>query len=159
MHKIRFLPHNKAIDVEDGENLIRAAMDLGVHINASCGGAGVCGKCRVVIEEGQVDGGISEKLDQNDMAQGYRQACLAQVKSDLTVRVPVDSAIDASVLERQTTSRRIAHIQGIKLEELKDKGLFLPPVEKKYLELPAPAAQDNLADVSRLVGFLKLSHD
>ena len=159
MHKIRFLPHNKAIDVEDGENLIRAAMDLGVHINASCGGAGVCGKCRVIIEEGKVDGGISEKLDENDMAQGYRQACLSQVKSDLTVRVPVDSAIDASVLERQTTSRRIAHIRGIKLEELKDKGLFLPPVEKKYLELPAPSAQDNLADVSRLVGFLKLSHD
>jgi len=159
MHKIRFLPHNKAIDVEDGENLIRAAMDLGVHINASCGGAGVCGKCRVIIEEGKVEGGISEKLDENDMARGYRQACLSQVKSDLTVRVPVDSAIDASVLERQTTSRRIAHIQGIKLDELKEKGLFLPPVEKKYLELPAPSAQDNLADVSRLVGFLKLSHD
>ncbi|MBW2741134.1 MAG: 2Fe-2S iron-sulfur cluster binding domain-containing protein, partial [Deltaproteobacteria bacterium] len=30
--------------VKDGESLIRAAMEAGVHINASCGGEGVCGK-------------------------------------------------------------------------------------------------------------------
>ena len=51
-HKVKFLPHEKEIKVEDGESLIRAAMDAGVHINASCGGEGVCGKCRVLIEDG-----------------------------------------------------------------------------------------------------------
>ncbi|MBW2662365.1 MAG: 2Fe-2S iron-sulfur cluster binding domain-containing protein, partial [Deltaproteobacteria bacterium] len=51
-HKVLFLPHNKSISVRDGENLIRAAMKAGVHINASCGGEGVCGKCRVLIEDG-----------------------------------------------------------------------------------------------------------
>ena len=40
MHKIVFLPHNKEITVADGDNLIRAAMDAGVHVNASCGGEG-----------------------------------------------------------------------------------------------------------------------
>ncbi len=44
MHKVLFLPHNKEIRVKDGESLIRAAMEAGVHINASCGGEGVCGK-------------------------------------------------------------------------------------------------------------------
>jgi ferredoxin len=29
-------------------------MEAGVHINASCGGEGVCGKCRVIIEDGNV---------------------------------------------------------------------------------------------------------
>ncbi|MBL7207514.1 MAG: 2Fe-2S iron-sulfur cluster binding domain-containing protein, partial [Desulfobacterales bacterium] len=47
-HTVLFLPHNKSIIVRDGENLIRAAMEAGVHINASCGGEGVCGKCRVI---------------------------------------------------------------------------------------------------------------
>ncbi|MGD8980642.1 MAG: 2Fe-2S iron-sulfur cluster-binding protein, partial [Desulfobacterales bacterium] len=42
---ILFLPHNIKIAVIKGENLIRAAMEAGVHINASCGGEGVCGKC------------------------------------------------------------------------------------------------------------------
>jgi len=40
MHKIIFLPHNKQIRVGKGENLIRAAMEAGVHVNASCGGEG-----------------------------------------------------------------------------------------------------------------------
>ena len=67
---ISFLPHNIRIAVIKGENLIRAAMEAGVHINASCGGEGVCGKCRVIIEDGNVDGGITEKLDQKDIEKG-----------------------------------------------------------------------------------------
>jgi uncharacterized 2Fe-2S/4Fe-4S cluster protein (DUF4445 family) len=59
----------------------------------------------------------------------------------------------------QATPRRAARIQEMDLEELKEKGLFVPPVEKKFLELPEPNAQDNLADVTRLVSYLKLKHD
>jgi uncharacterized 2Fe-2S/4Fe-4S cluster protein (DUF4445 family) len=55
--------------------------------------------------------------------------------------------------------RKTAHIKETNLEELKEKGLFVPPVEKKYLELPEPTAQDNLPDVSRLVSYLKAKHD
>jgi len=159
MHKVRFLPHNKEITVPDGESLIRAAMEAGVHINASCGGEGVCGKCRVIVEDGTVEDGITEKLSQDDLKKGYRQACLARIKSDLTVRIPVESTIDAKVLNLQATPRRTARIRHIDLEELREKGLFVPPVEKKYLELPEPTVQDNLPDVTRLVSFLKVNHD
>jgi len=157
--KVKFLPHEKEIKVHDGENLIRAAMEAGVHINASCGGEGVCGKCRVLIEEGDVEEGISEKLSKEDIEKGYRLACKSLIKKDITVRIPVESAIDASVLNLQSTPRRTAHIEQMDLNDLKEKGLFTPPVEKKYLELPEPTAQDNLPDVSRLVNFLKLSYD
>ncbi|MGD9245638.1 MAG: ASKHA domain-containing protein [Desulfobacterales bacterium] len=158
-HKIKFLPHNKEITVMYGENLIRAAMEAGVHINASCGGEGVCGKCRVIIEDGSVEGGISEKLSKEDIEKGYRQACLASVQSDLVVRIPVESEVDLSVLNLQKTPRRKAKIWEMNLEELKEKGLFMPPVEKKYLELPEPTSQDNLPDVTRLISFLKAKHD
>ena len=147
-HKVLFLPHNIEITVRDGENLIRAAIEAGVHINASCGGEGVCGKCRVIIEEGKVEGGITEKLNTEDIQAGYRQACLASIKSDLVVRVPIESAIDPSVLKMQSTPRRTAHIKQMDFEELKEKGLFVPPVEKKYLELPEPTIQDNLSDLT-----------
>jgi uncharacterized 2Fe-2S/4Fe-4S cluster protein (DUF4445 family) len=158
-HKIKFLPHNKEITVMHGENLIRAAMEAGVHINASCGGEGVCGKCRVIIEDGSVDGGITEKLSKEDIEKGYRQACLAAVQNDLVVRIPVESEVDISVLNLQKTPRRKAKIWEMNLEELKEKGLFMPPVEKKYLELPQPTPQDNLPDVTRLISFLKAKHD
>jgi uncharacterized 2Fe-2S/4Fe-4S cluster protein (DUF4445 family) len=93
-------------------------------VNASCGGEGVCGKCRVLIEAGTVDGGISEKLSREDRSEGYRLACQAAVKSDLVVRIPIESDIDTSVLKLQATPRRTAHIRSMNFEELKEKGLF-----------------------------------
>jgi uncharacterized 2Fe-2S/4Fe-4S cluster protein (DUF4445 family) len=140
------------------KKLIRAALEAGVHINASCGGDGVCGKCRVIIEDGNVEGGITEKLSKEDIEKGYCQACLAAIQSDLVVRIPVESEVDISVLNLQKTPRRKAKIWEMNLEELKEKGLFMPPVEKKYLELPEPMPQDNLPDVTRLVSFLKARH-
>jgi uncharacterized 2Fe-2S/4Fe-4S cluster protein (DUF4445 family) len=159
MHKVVFLPYNKEITVQDGENLLRVAMEAGVHINASCGGEGVCGKCRVIIEDGDVEGGITEKLSQEDLEKGYLLACQSSVKSDIVVRIPVESEVDISVLNLQKTPRRKARIWEMKLEELKEKGLFMPPVEKKYLELSKPTLQDNLPDVTRLVSFLKAKHN
>ena len=158
-HKILFLPHNKEITVQDGGSLIRAAMEAGVHINASCGGEGLCGKCRVIIEQGNIEGGISEKLSEADIAKGYRLACKSIIRGDVTVRVPVESEVDAKVLNMQSTARRTANIKQPDLEALKKEGLFVPPVEKKYLELPEPSIQNNLPDTTRLIVFLRMNHD
>ncbi len=158
-HKVIFLPHGKEINVEYGANLIRTAMEAGVHVNASCGGEGVCGKCRVIIEEGHVHGGVTEQLSKEEIEQGFRQACLSSVQSDMVVRIPIESEVDTSVLNLKCSPRRTARIWEMNLEELKDKGLFMPPVEKRYLELSIPTAQDNLPDITRLVSFLKAEHD
>ena len=158
-YKIKFLPYETEIEIQDGDTVIRAALEAGVHVNASCGGEGVCGKCRVLIEDGTVDGGISEKLSEEDQEKGYRLACQAIVKSNLVVRIPVESTIDAGVLKMQAAPRRTAHIREMNFEELKEKGLFIAPVEKKYLELPAPTIQDNLPDITRLISYLQLEHD
>ena len=158
-HKVLFQPHNREIIVPDGRKLIRAAMEAGVHINASCGGEGVCGKCRVILEQGEVEGGVTERLSNEDVEKGYILACQARVKSDLVIRVPVESAIDASVLNKQMSPRATARIKKLNFDDLKEKGLFLPPVEKIYLELPQPDAQDHLPDVTRLVSYLKLQHN
>ena len=138
-HKIVvFLPYETKITVPDGETIIHAALEAGVHINASCGGEGVCGKCRVLLEEGTVEGGISEKISQEDQDKGYRLACQAVVKNDLVVRIPVESALDASALRRHMTPRKTAHIREMNFDELKEKGLFVPPVEKIFVQLPEP---------------------
>jgi len=158
-HNVTFQPHGAVIAVEDGEILIRAAMEAGVHINASCGGEGVCGKCRVLLEEGEIDGGITEKLDAPDVTKGFRLACQSRILSDVTVRIPVESAIDTSALKVRSGPRRTARILQVDFDALKEQGLFLPPVEKRYLELPEPNAQDRLPDVTRLVSFLKVHHN
>lgn len=156
--KVTFLPYETTIKVSPGETVIRAAMAAGVHINASCGGEGVCGKCRVLMEQGEVEGGLSEKIDAGDREKGYRLACKAQVTGDIMVRIPVESAIDATVLKRRAP-RRTAGIQQMSLDDIKEQGLFIPPMQKYYLELPPPQAQDNLPDVTRLVSHLNLKHN
>ena len=157
-YTVTFQPFDTSIKVREGESILRAAMDAGVHVNASCGGEGVCGKCRVVVEQGAVEGGISEKLSDTDRDEGYRLACQAVIGSDVVVRVPIESEVDASVLDKLSTPRRTAHIHQYDFEALKDQGLFVPPVEKKYLELPPPTPQDNLPDITRMISYLSLQH-
>ncbi len=159
MPRVYFAPHAREIDVQAGTTLIRAALEAGVHINASCGGTGVCGKCRVLVEEGELQGGVNEKLSEADQAKGYRLACQATVASDVKIRVPVESEMDAAVLNAQASPRRTAHIRQVDLQDFKEKGLFLPPVEKRYLAMHPPSAEDNVSDVTRVVNTLKLDHD
>lgn len=152
---VKFLPHNREITVVSGESLIRSALQAGVHINASCGGEGVCGKCRVLIESGQVSGGLNERIKKEESDKGYRLACLSRVTEDVIIRIPVESSMDKSVMNLQVTPRRTATIQHLDFESLKEEGLFITPVEKIFLSLPPPEAKNNMPDVTRLIGALK----
>jgi uncharacterized 2Fe-2S/4Fe-4S cluster protein (DUF4445 family) len=153
--QVTFLPGNISIHVPKGESILRAAMAAGVHINASCGGDGVCGKCRVIIEEGAVEGEPSDRISAEDRLKGFRLACKTVVQGDVKIRVPVESVIDSSALRRQRP-RRTATVRQIDLEEIKQQGLFVPAVEKVYVELPPPDPQDHLPDVTRLVNYLRM---
>ncbi|MFO8085553.1 MAG: ASKHA domain-containing protein [Desulfobacterales bacterium] len=157
-YSVLFLPYERKIEVPEGETLLRAALEAGAHINASCGGGGICGKCRVIIEKGKVEGGVTEKLSPEDREKGYRLACQSKIVEDVIVRVPMESAIDSSIMHMAATARKTAHITEMDLNELKEQGLFMPPVEKRYLELPPPDQNDHLPDVTRLVSFLQLRH-
>jgi len=156
---VKFLPHNIEIKVKEGESLIRAAMEAGVHINASCGGEGVCGKCRVLIEEGDLTDGLSERLSAQDIQKGYRLACKSVINQNVTIRIPVESSIDTSVLNKQTVSRKKASVKEINLSSLKEKGIFIPPVEKKFLQMKEPTNEDNINDISRIVKALRDDHN
>jgi uncharacterized 2Fe-2S/4Fe-4S cluster protein (DUF4445 family) len=156
---VKFLPHNLDVEVEAGTNLIRVAMNAGIHINASCGGEGVCGKCRIVQEGGKLENGITERLSPEDVAKGYRLACLSEVVEDVTVIVPVESTVDTDFLNVQAAPRSTAAAQHMDIESLKEQGLFINPVKKTLLDIPPPTKDDNLSDVGRLVRSLKEKAD
>lgn len=155
--KVIFLPQNKELIVDEGENIIRAAMEADIDIKNTCAGEGICGKCRIIIESGTVNGGISGKLTSQDLKNGYRLACMSFVSSDLVVRIPEDSKFDSSIVNTQAATYLTACSKEINLEELKEKGFFHPPVEKIYLELPEPTVKDNLPDATRLLNSLKIN--
>ena len=147
--KVHFTPDNVDIIVEEGDNLLEAAIASGVHINASCGGAGVCGTCKVLIKQGQVESTRTEKISNQEYDQGVRQACQSRIITDLVVDIPVESRLETAVLDRE----RVGGIQP--LEALATGWRFNPPLSKLYVELPPPTLKDNISDLSRLLRGLK----
>ncbi len=156
---VTFLPADKSITVTSGSNLIKAARDLGLHINASCGGAGVCGKCRIIVEEGRVEGGDSEKLSRKDFDRGYRQACTTTIKEDIVVRIPEESGRQKGGLSIEVPKRHHARMHVFDIKSLKKEGIFYPPVEKLHLKLAPPGSHDNRADITRLIQGLADQHN
>jgi len=158
IHQVTFLPDNITVDVyRHGENLLRVAMAAGVHINASCGGNGTCGKCKVIIDKGKVESEHSAKVSDEQWEQGYRLACRTKVIDDLTITIPPESRIDNSALKRKTGGQR--HI--LKARDLNTlvQGLTInPAVFKCYLELPPPTADDNMSDLGRLMREIKRAY-
>ncbi|MCB2189503.1 MAG: DUF4445 domain-containing protein [Deltaproteobacteria bacterium] len=152
--KVRFEPLGLEVQATEGQALLDVALEAGVHINASCGGHGVCGKCRVVVEEGRVEGGVTEKLNPADVAQGTRLACQARLVEDVVVRVPVESSLDKVAL-RALSSGTTQMATLIGAEDLKAQGRFDPALAKVKVAAPPPTLEDNQNDVGRLLKALK----
>ncbi len=158
-YTVIFQPVNRQIQVKPGTTLLEAAHQAGIHINASCGGAGVCGKCRVKVESGKTTGGKSEKLSAADYDNGIRLACATQVEGDVSLRLLDESGLLEGGLALDVPRRHRALLHYFDIEELRRQGIFVPPVEKLFLELPRPAATDNMADAGRIVLGLKNQYD
>ncbi|WP_425059598.1 Na(+)-translocating NADH-quinone reductase subunit F [Sporomusa carbonis] len=126
--------------VSAGENLLQASRNLGVAIEAPCGGGEICGKCKVIIDSAMSNlSPLSEKerkvLTPAELAGNYRLACCARIYGDVVVFVPEQSrGANQIVLE---TGRHVAL-------ELK------PAINLYYVELNKPTLEDFRDDFARL---------
>ena len=158
-YKVRFLPDDVEVEVEERETLLAAAMRAGVYLNASCGGEGTCGKCKVILESGSVEAERGRHISEQEFAEGVRQACQSAVVSDVVVRVPVEMQLDRTVLgERRKGAHAGRTIPEHELEKLATGWGFNPALRKLHVALPPPTKEDNISDVSRLLRELKKTH-
>ncbi len=156
-HTIQFLPDNITVSVDKGENLLSAAAAAGVYIHAYCGGDGVCGKCKVKVDQGEV-GSHKANLKQDDWDQGFRLACLSSVESDLVVSIPEMTTKSGKALKRKPKTTRT--ISARSLDTLIGRWKTDPPVSKLYLELDPPTMEDNISDMQRVMrGIRKVMPD
>ena len=153
VNKVKFLPRDRVFPALADETILETAMRSGVHINASCGGNGACGKCRILVREGQVDSSPSPALPDADYDAGVRLACRTRPLSDVAIEIPLESQVDKIALKRRETSPRI--LSAAALDQLVRDWSVDPSVFKEYVELPPPSAEDNMNDLGRLVRALK----
>ncbi|MHB8868629.1 MAG: ASKHA domain-containing protein [Thermoleophilia bacterium] len=157
-YTLTFQPGDVVVaDVPRGETILRAAMQADLHINASCGGSGACGKCRVKIVAGEVESERSSKLDDDEWAGGIRLACRSHVVSDLEIFIPETSRLgNAAVLEREMRGDRKGRLLTPTQLEALVTGWTLDPVVKKLcVQMTPPSENDNLNDLARFKKALK----
>ena len=164
---ITFLPDNKKVKVSKGTDILNAAIAAGVYINSSCGGEGVCGRCKVIVKEGDVKTEPTGRLTKEEIQKGYVLACRATIHSDAEIEVPVSSRLSKQQI--LTEEAKIERLRGVFSEageiekgiELEERKIFShsPLATKLYLELPPPTLEDNVSDLERLYREVRKKRD
>jgi len=147
--RVRFEPEGKTVEVRQGATLLDAARTAGVFVASICGGDGICGKCRVVIETGKVDAEPTTLLTREEIRRGYVLACRTRVLGDVVVAIPRETKTEGAQILIDEDAQRFRALYPTTAEP----AFFRrdPVVRKLCLELPPPTLQDNLACQERLI--------
>ena len=155
---VSFIPHGKKIEVHQGVELLSTAIAAGVYLNSSCGGDGVCGRCKVIVHSGDIRTEPSGRITAEERKKGYVLACLSTIHSDAEIEVPPESRLDFGRISDEDA--RLQRLKGLysPIEEVEhgvalvEKDVFVhsPLATKLYLELPPPTLKDNVSDLERL---------
>jgi len=148
---VQFAPTGAHVEVPVGATILDAARNAGVFVESLCGGDGVCGKCRVIVRRGIVDGGTTDFLTRQEIREGYILACEARVAGDLLVEVPPESQLRGRVREVDIAEQRLSESAALERQPAK----LNPLVKKHCVTVPAPTLENNRADHERLVRELR----
>jgi uncharacterized 2Fe-2S/4Fe-4S cluster protein (DUF4445 family) len=164
--KVTFYPDNKTVEVDKGKSILSAAISAGVYINSSCGGDGVCGRCKVIIKKGQILTHPTGRINPEERRKGIYLACLAHVQGDLEVEIPPESRLDFEKLTHEELDLRLKGLYS-DTEEIESWQYFgkeeifvhSPLATKLYLELPSPTLDDKISDLERLYRQIRRIQD
>lgn len=165
--KVIFYPDNKTVTIDKGKTLLSAAISLGLNLNSSCAGDGVCGRCKVLIKKGQVSTLPTGRITAEERRQGLYLACLTTALSDIEVEIPETSRLDLSKISDEEAY--LSRLKGVysppesieKSEALIKKDIFVhsPLATKLYLKLPKPTTEDKISDLERLYREIRKIRD
>ena len=154
-----FQPNGRQGDVPAGTNLLEAARRLGVELESICGGYQTCGKCLVLVEEGEFakfgvtsagehltppDARERDYVARRQASPNARLSCACSVTGDLVVRVPEES---------QTRKQVVRKAAGIARRYTVDAAMRL-----FYVELAPAHLKDHRGDWERLADALREKH-
>ena len=152
--KIALMPSGRKGQVPIGSNLLQAAQELGVELESICGGRQTCGKCQIIIEEGNFPkhgitsrsnhisdpSDLEREYDREHNLNGRRLACAAQVLGDILITVPEESQANKQIIAKAATERAIE---------------VNPAVKQLYVEVEPAVLGDPRGDWERLAQALQ----
>ena len=161
MYQVIFTFENGAAPVTataaPGETLLETARAANVAIDAPCSGNGSCGKCRVKLLEGTVEGLQTSHITDEDYAAGWRLSCASKVSSDVTVMVPDIASAYQSRMKTADLSTGEEVVIFTRLEEdLKAAGVdFSNDFMETEVTMEEPTLEDTMPDTERLTMALE----
>jgi len=150
-----FMPSGKRGRFAVGTPLLQAARSLGVDIDSVCGGRGLCGRCQVLVAEGEfAKHGVSSSnaslspfsepevrySRRQPLAEGRRLSCSARVQADVVIDVPATSQVHRQVVRKEADARAIE---------------LYPVVRLHYVQVKQPDMHDPSGDLRRLFEALE----
>ena len=145
-----FTPSGKRGRFPLGSSVLDCARKLGVDIDSVCGGRGICGRCQVLVGEGDfAKHGISssaqslEALSEPErkydsrkgLPTGRRLGCHARLLADAVIDVPAESQVHRQVVRKRADARAIT---------------VDPVVRPYYVEVEKPDLHHPSGDFQRL---------
>jgi len=144
---VRFEPSGLKTEVPGGAVLLEAARKAGIYLSSICGGDGYCGKCKVVINEGQFQSRPTTLLTPDETRENIVLACQTKVLSDVTITVPKSHTLETSQILVGTDAHRFSELPGRMRAGTFE---FDPLVRKLCVKMSPPTVQDHTADHERL---------
>jgi uncharacterized 2Fe-2S/4Fe-4S cluster protein (DUF4445 family) len=138
------LTSGTAIKILEGESILQTLKRNGIYLVASCGGKGICGKCRIKLLEGKRRIIHTGKLEPRDVEAGMTLACQTFPESDIFIDIPKESQLilgDKIALSKSGNLMELLNSFGAEI---------FPIVRVITLNLPPPSIQDNISDLERL---------
>jgi len=150
-----FTPSGKRGHFPVGTPLLQAARSLGVDIDSVCGGRGLCGRCQVLVSEGEfAKHGVTSSsaslspfseperrfARRAGLAEGRRLSCSALVEADVVIDVPASSQVHRQVVRKEAETHAIE---------------INPLVRLHYVQVKQPDMHDPSGDLRRLYDALE----
>jgi uncharacterized 2Fe-2S/4Fe-4S cluster protein (DUF4445 family) len=150
-----FTPSGRRGRFPVGTPVLQAARSLGVDIDSVCGGRGICGRCQVLVSEGEFPKhGLVSKIENlsavtqvevdycatQPLADGRRLSCSAKVQGDVVIDVPPDSQVHKQVVRKEAEAHDV-HLD--------------PLIRLHYVEVQQPDMHDPSGDLRRLEDALE----
>ncbi len=151
---VAFMPSGRRGRFPVGTPILDCARQLGVDIDSVCGGRGICGRCQVVVAEGEFSKhgihssaasvsprGEPENLfdARKGLAAERRLSCHALLWGDVVIDVPAGSQVHKQVV------RKRAEVRDIVMD---------PAIRLHYCVVEEPDMHNPLGDFERLLKAL-----